>query len=130
MVLLLLMRFKSSKLLVLSSEKVVAFGDTLDDTHTFTGSVSITGSLELNNETVLTRTNFVEQTVNVSASDVTNGYITLSSTPVDATVVEVSAIGVSKQINAANVGASGALRTSKFSLATSSTSTTTVQLVD
>ena len=50
------MRFKSSKLLVLSSEKVVAaFGDTLDDTHTFTGSVSITGSLEHNNETVLTR---------------------------------------------------------------------------
>ena len=102
------MKFRFSKLRsVIRESGSSTFGDTLDDTHTFTGSVSVSSSFELNGETVLTRTNFVEEVLDISSADVTNGYVSLSYNPVDYTVVEVDASNGRKQINASNVGSSG-----------------------
>ena len=49
------------------------FGNTADDTHHFTGSILLSGSAQLRGEV-----NFVNQSINGTAVNVTNGFVVLS----------------------------------------------------
>lgn len=97
---------------VLYSSGSTKFGDTLDDTHVFTGSVSITGSsFTYNGNQVLTSNDlsslFVQEMFEITTPVSTSGFFTLSSTPTDAQSVRITPVGGPMQVNSASIGLTG-----------------------
>jgi hypothetical protein len=84
------------------------FGNTLDDTHEFTGSVLITGSLSVNGNTVATIDqlggNSSYEIIEINSTDVSNGFFVLQNLPKTPQSVLVHPIGGPLQINSSSFG--------------------------